>query len=279
MPSGGRQNDRVHPRCMGHRTLLGSVRGYFTERGFRCLAPSWPHKARRPSSAAFTRSKRRLKPAGSSSRPRSPSSTASVRRRSISRADASAASHHRRFGRSQRAAGNGQSELTEVPPTRRHGPISMSSPDEPTGSLPRRAGRRSPHSYRTGWRCGWLPVPIQIDGALAARDLSHVRRVCRSRYERHSNSPRVSPMSTTVKELRRERADQAHEQKAADDYRSASGTQRFPEGPVYSDSGRMSRLSPCCSMMCAHQPAMRPMANNEVPRSAGSPRYVYVVAA
>ena len=66
---------------------------------------------------------------------------------------------------------------------------------------------------------------------------------------------------------------------AALDYRSAIGTQRFPVGPVYSDSGRMSRLSPCCSMMCAHHPAMRPTAKIEVPRSAGIPRNVYVVAA
>ena len=62
-------------------------------------------------------------------------------------------------------------------------------------------------------------------------------------------------------------------------YRSASGTHRFPVGPVYSDSGRISRLSLCCSMMCAHQPAMRPTAKIDVPRSAGIPRNVYVVAA
>ena len=62
-------------------------------------------------------------------------------------------------------------------------------------------------------------------------------------------------------------------------YRSAIGTQRLPVGPVYSDSGLISRLSPCCSMMCAHQPAIRPTAKIDVPRSAGIPRNVYVVAA
>src|SRR5436190_17699137 len=62
-------------------------------------------------------------------------------------------------------------------------------------------------------------------------------------------------------------------------YRSASGIHFLPVGPVYSDSGRMSRLWACCSMTCAHQPAIRPTAKIDVPRSAGIPRNVYVVAA
>ncbi len=56
--------------------------------------------------------------------------------------------------------------------------------------------------------------------------------------------------------------------------RSAIGTHVLPTGPVYSDSGRMSRLSACCSMMCAHHPAIRPSEKMDVPRSAGMPRYV-----
>ena len=39
--------------------------------------------------------------------------------------------------------------------------------------------------------------------------------------------------------------------------REAADVHFLPVGPVYKDSGRISRLSPCCSMTWAHQPVIR----------------------
>ena len=54
--------------------------------------------------------------------------------------------------------------------------------------------------------------------------------------------------------------------------RSAIATNARTGSPMYSLSGRMSRLSACCSMTCAVQPAIRLTAKTGVNRSVGMPR-------
>ena len=54
-------------------------------------------------------------------------------------------------------------------------------------------------------------------------------------------------------------------------HRSPIGTHRWSVRPMYSLSGRMSRLSACCSMTWAVQPDIREMANTGVNRSVGMP--------
>ena len=54
-------------------------------------------------------------------------------------------------------------------------------------------------------------------------------------------------------------------------HRASIGTHVRPYSPMYSLSGRISRLSACCSMTCAVQPAIREMANTGVNRSVGIP--------
>ena len=53
--------------------------------------------------------------------------------------------------------------------------------------------------------------------------------------------------------------------------RSSIGTQRWSRGPMYSESGRITRLSAYCSRTCAVHPAIRAIAKIGVMRSVGMP--------
>jgi hypothetical protein len=54
--------------------------------------------------------------------------------------------------------------------------------------------------------------------------------------------------------------------------RSSIGTYDWFRGPMYSESGRISRLSASCSRTCADHPLIRLAANTQVIRSVGIPR-------
>jgi hypothetical protein len=55
-------------------------------------------------------------------------------------------------------------------------------------------------------------------------------------------------------------------------HRWSSGVQVRPRSPTYSLSGRISRLSACCSITCAVQPAIRLTEKTDVNRSVGMRR-------
>ena len=181
-----------------------------------------------------------------------------------------------------------------------------------SGGSPARQARRTPTSLtRAKWRRRWRKIrsslvtersfPLsglkhpkgwtaslsssKVSGRLGgcasySRSSISVARDADARDYRGATWPaeRHGAVGATCR-MRGARPFRLRETKARRDYRSASGIHFFPVGPVYSDSGRMSRLWACCSMTCAHQPAIRPTAKIDVPRSAGIPRKVYVVAA